>query len=71
MHTTHSDGKASIRDMARACVERGLQYIVITDHSRSLGIANGLTVERLLTQIEEVRQVNEEMGRRDCSDGRQ
>ncbi len=62
MHTTHSDGKSSIRDMARACVERGLQYIVITDHSRSLGIANGLTVERLLTQVEEVRQVNEEMG---------
>ena len=64
MHTTYSDGKNSIREMAEACIKRGHQYIVITDHSRSLGIANGLSIERLLAQIEEVRQVNDMMGDR-------
>ncbi len=62
MHTTASDGKSSIREMAEACIERGHQYIAITDHSRSLGIANGLSIERLLAQAEEVRRINEEMG---------
>ena len=62
MHTTYSDGALSVRDMAEACRKRGHQFIVITDHSRSLGIANGLSIERLMEQMEEVRQVNEEMG---------
>lgn len=62
MHTTYSDGKLSVREMAEACKKRGHQYIVITDHSRSLGIANGLSIERLMEQMEEVHQVNEEMG---------
>ena len=64
MHTTWSDGKQSIREMAEACIERGREYIVITDHSRSLGIANGLSIERLLAQAAEVRQLNAEMGER-------
>ncbi len=64
MHTTWSDGKGSIRDMAEACIRRGHQYMVITDHSRSLGIANGLSIERLLEQADEVRRVNAEMGER-------
>ena len=62
MHTTGSDGKNTIREMAEACVRRGHQYMVITDHSRSLGIANGLSIERLLAQAEEVRRINLEMG---------
>ncbi len=62
MHTTWSDGKHTIREMVEACIKRGLQYIVITDHSRSLGIANGLSIERLLAQAEEVRRVNSEIG---------
>ena len=62
MHTTWSDGKNSIGEMAEACIKRGHQYIVITDHSRSLGIANGLSIERLLTQAEEVRQLNASLG---------
>ena len=41
MHSTWSDGKNTIAEMAAACVKRGHKYIVITDHSRSLGIANG------------------------------
>ena len=62
MHTTWSDGKNSIGEMAEACIKRGHQYIVITDHSRSLGIANGLSIERLLTQAEEVREINASLG---------
>lgn len=61
MHTTASDGVASIRDMALAARARGRQYIVITDHSRGATIANGLTVERLLAQQEEVRRVDSEL----------
>lgn len=64
MHTTWSDGKQSIREMAEACIQRGHHTIAITDHSRSLGIANGLSIERLLAQANEVRQVNAEMGDR-------
>ena len=62
MHTTWSDGKNTIREMAEACIQRGHQYIVITDHSRSLGIANGLSIERLLAQAEEARRINAETG---------
>ena len=64
MHSTWSDGKNTIREMVEACLKRGHQYMVITDHSRSLGIANGLSIERLLAQAEEVRQINDEMGDR-------
>jgi len=62
MHSDWSDGKNTIREMVEACIERGHQYIVITDHSRSLGIANGLSIERLLAQAEAVRRINDEMG---------
>ena len=62
MHTTWSDGKSSIQEMAEAARERGREYIVITDHSHSLGIANGLTVDRLMKQQEEVRTIDAEMG---------
>jgi DNA polymerase (family 10) len=61
MHTTWSDGTASIREMALAARERGLRYIVITEHSRSLGIGNGLSIEKLLAAAEEVRAVDAEM----------
>lgn len=62
MHTTWSDGKLSILEMAREAVERGHRYIAITDHSVSLGIANGLSVERLRAQAEEVHKANRELG---------
>lgn len=62
MHTTWSDGQLSIREMAEHARRLGLRCIVITDHSRSLGIANGLSIERLLAQQEEVRQVDDELG---------
>lgn len=62
MHTNYSDGQLTIRDMAEEARKRGRQFIVITDHSRSLGIANGLSIERLMEQQEEVRRVDAEMG---------
>lgn len=62
MHTTASDGTRSVREMAEEARQRGRQFIVITDHSRSLGIANGLSIERLLAQQEEVRKVDAELG---------
>jgi DNA polymerase (family 10) len=61
MHTTWSDGTASIREMAEAARARGRQYIVITDHSVGATIANGLSIERLLAQQAEVRKVDAEM----------
>src|SRR6185369_1751679 len=42
MHTTASDGKASLREMVVAAIERGLKYIAITDHSPRVSMANGL-----------------------------
>ena len=64
MHTTWSDGTLSIREMAEAALQRGRKYIVITDHSQYSAIANGLSVERILQQQLEVRQVDQEMGGR-------
>ncbi|MBE0690391.1 MAG: PHP domain-containing protein, partial [Anaerolineae bacterium] len=61
MHTVWSDGALTIREMAEAARKRGREYIVITDHSRSAGIANGLSIERLLAQQNEVREVDAEM----------
>lgn len=62
MHTTWSDGTLSIREMAEAARQRGLSHIVITDHSRSLGVTNGLSIERLMEQQKAIREVDAEMG---------
>ena len=53
-HSTYSDGKASIRDMAEAAAALGYEYLAITDHSRSLQVASGLSRERLLAQLDEI-----------------
>lgn len=47
MHTTASDGRGSILEMAEAAKARGLKYIAITDHSKRVTMANGLDAERL------------------------
>ncbi|MGB9626920.1 MAG: helix-hairpin-helix domain-containing protein, partial [Phycisphaerae bacterium] len=47
MHTTYSDGRQTIEEMAAAAKKRGYEYIAICDHSRSQAIANGMPVERL------------------------
>jgi DNA polymerase (family 10) len=60
MHTTASDGKASLRDMAVAAIQRGLKYIAITDHSPRVSMANGLNPERLRQQWGEIDRLNRE-----------
>ncbi len=60
MHTTASDGKASLHDMAIAAIERGLKYIAITDHSPRVSMANGLDPKRLRKQWKEIDQLNDE-----------
>ncbi len=60
MHSTWSDGKASIRDMAEAARARGYRYIALTDHSAYLGITNGLDGDRLRQQAAEIAALNAE-----------
>ncbi len=60
MHTTWSDGAYSIREMVEACRAKGYSYMVITDHTQYLKVANGLTPERVREQIAEIRLLNEE-----------
>jgi len=57
-HTEASDGGASIREMAEAAIELGHDYLVITDHSPRLTVANGLSPERLRAQLEEIAALN-------------
>ncbi|MGM7682486.1 DNA polymerase/3'-5' exonuclease PolX [Cytobacillus sp. Hm23] len=58
MHSTWSDGAYSIEEMAEVCRDKGYKYMAITDHSQFLRVANGLTVERLKAQREEIRRLN-------------
>ena len=58
MHTTASDGRADTETMARAARASGLQYIAITDHSKSLAMANGLDERRALEHATQVRALN-------------
>ena len=59
-HTTASDGRNSLREMAEAAMELGLQYLGIADHSKSSVQAHGLDETRLLAQVAEIRKLNEE-----------
>ncbi len=61
-HSTWSDGKATMREMAEGAIERGYRVLAITDHSQSLGIANGLSVERLREQRREIDALQGELG---------
>lgn len=61
-HTTASDGKASIEQMALAAKARGYEYMAITDHSQMLVIANGLTPERVREQIKQVKETSDKVG---------
>lgn len=56
-HTTYSDGKHSIMDMALAAEAMGMKYLTITDHSPTASYAGGLTVERLWRQWDEIDEV--------------
>ena len=58
-HSTSSDGSASIEQMATAARDKGYEYTGITDHSQSLKIARGVTVEDLWKQIRYIDRLNE------------
>ena len=61
MHTTATDGRCSILEMARAAQQRGLEYVAITDHSQALAMANGMNETRVLAQIKEIRKAESRM----------
>jgi DNA polymerase (family 10) len=61
MHTTESDGSNSIREMAEAAIERGLEYIAITDHSKHLAMTNGMDDVRALAHAKRIREVSEQL----------
>ena len=61
MHTVATDGRNSIREMADAALERGYEYIAITDHSKNLAMTNGLDDARALEHIKRIREVDAEL----------
>lgn len=58
-HTTASDGKATIEQMAEAAIAKGYQFLGITDHSKSQVIANGLSADGLLKHAKNIRKIAE------------
>jgi DNA polymerase (family X) len=58
MHTTETDGRATLEEMAAAALERGYEYIAITDHSKALAMANGLDETRAVAFAKRVRKIN-------------
>jgi DNA polymerase (family 10) len=59
MHTTASDGKNSIEEMAEAARKLGHEYIAITDHSKAVTVANGLSEERMEAHAKKLRAAND------------
>jgi DNA polymerase (family 10) len=60
MHTTETDGRASLEEMAEAAKAKGYEYIAITDHSKALAMANGLDEKRAVEFAERVRRIHGE-----------
>src|SRR6185436_2164300 len=60
MHTTESDGRETLESMAAAAHSLGYEYIAITDHSKSLAMANGLDERRALAHAQRIRALNAE-----------
>lgn len=60
-HSVWSDGKNTIAEMAQACIDKGYEYLVMSDHSVSSFYANGLDALRIQKQQEEIDQLNEKL----------
>jgi DNA polymerase (family X) len=58
-HSTWSDGKFTIKQMADACMEKGYEYLGISDHSRTAAYAGGLTIDEVKRQWDEINELNE------------
>jgi DNA polymerase (family 10) len=61
-HSNWSDGKLTMIEMARAASKRGIKVIAFTDHSVSLGVTNGLSMERHTAQQAEIEAIRKELG---------
>ena len=59
-HSKWSDGDNTLEQMAEECIKKGLEYLVISDHSKAAAYANGLTEERIREQHRQVDQLNEQ-----------
>ncbi|MEO7446285.1 MAG: PHP domain-containing protein [Ferruginibacter sp.] len=57
-HSNWSDGSNSIEEMAEACIEKGLEYMVLSDHSKSAFYAQGLYEEKIRAQHEHIDELN-------------
>jgi len=62
MHSTWSDGKLSMLEMARAAAKRGIKVIAFTDHSVSLGVTRGLSMEAHKDQAREIKKIQKQLG---------
>jgi DNA polymerase (family 10) len=60
-HTKATDGHNTVREMAKAALERGFEYLAITEHSRRLTVAHGLDPARLRKQMAEIDRLNDEL----------
>jgi DNA polymerase (family 10) len=60
MHTTYSDGRAPLREMAETAASHGYEHVAVTDHSKGLAIANGMDERRLIRQIRDIDETNAE-----------
>jgi DNA polymerase (family 10) len=58
MHTTETDGRGTLEEMAAAARERGYEYIAVTDHSKALAMSNGLDEQRAVAFAKRVRKIN-------------
>ena len=58
MHTTATDGRATLEEMAEAARAMGYEYLAITDHSKALSMTNGLDEARVVTFAKQVREIN-------------
>jgi len=61
VHSIYSDGSHSLKEIIDAARQRGYKYIAITDHSKSLGIARGMSIEQLLTQNKKIKALNKSL----------
>lgn len=61
MHTTYSDGRASMGEMVAAAAEQGHRYVAVTDHTKGLRIARGMDEEGFERQNQEMDRLNEEL----------
>ena len=59
-HSTYSDGLQTVSQMLEAALDRSYEYFVITDHSKSAIYANGLNIDRLYMQLDEIRKLDQE-----------